>query len=112
MCMRGLCLCQLGARARLSWGWTRAPSLALFLRSHQALLPNCISKCLTDKLRKGRVLIENTQDVQTQGERGAEGVGTRQTEKTNKDKGREAGDGGHVCQTSLGDPHSSVMFVF
>lgn len=71
----------------LSRGWTEAPSLALFLRSHQALLPNCISKCLTDKLRKGRVLIENTQDVRTQGERGAEGVGTGQTKKTNKDKG-------------------------
>lgn len=74
MRMRGLCLFRLGARARLSWGGTEAPSLALILRSHQALLPNPISKCLADKLQKRRVSIENTQEVQTQEVHRAEDV--------------------------------------
>lgn len=67
------------------------PCSVLQISLNKAPLPNCPSKCLADKLRKRRVLIENTQEIRTQEERGAEGVRKGwepgKTKKTNTDKG-------------------------
>lgn len=79
------------SRTELGLDQSALPRSVPQISLNEALLPNCISKCLADKLQKRRVLIENTQEIQTQEERGAEGVRKGwelgQTRKTNTDKG-------------------------